>query len=77
MDLVCLGKKALFVPTPGQTEQKYLADYFYKKGIFLFRNQEDIDLLKDVPKALMFPGIHFAFDYSILNDRISKLLMKL
>ncbi len=27
MDLEILGKKALFIPTPGQTEQEYLAHY--------------------------------------------------
>ncbi len=34
MDLVVLGKKALLVPTPGQTEQEYLSRYLYDKGIF-------------------------------------------
>jgi len=28
MDLTKLGKKAFFIPTPGQFEQEYLADYF-------------------------------------------------
>ena len=28
MDLAALGKKALFIPTPGQTEQEYLAQLF-------------------------------------------------
>jgi UDP-N-acetylglucosamine:LPS N-acetylglucosamine transferase len=27
MDLHVLGKKATLIPTPGQTEQEYLADY--------------------------------------------------
>ena len=33
MDLAKLGKKAIFIPTPGQTEQEYLADYCMKKNI--------------------------------------------
>jgi predicted glycosyltransferase len=32
MDLDALGLKAILIPTPGQTEQKYLAEHFRKKG---------------------------------------------
>ena len=31
LDLAALGKKAIFVPTPGQTEQEYLADLFMQR----------------------------------------------
>lgn len=40
MDLAVLGKKAIFVPTPGQTEQEYLADLLHEKGIFYKISQE-------------------------------------
>lgn len=32
MDLVAMGKQAVLVPTPGQTEQEYLARYLLEKG---------------------------------------------
>ncbi|HEY6901378.1 MAG TPA: glycosyltransferase [Puia sp.] len=32
MDLVRLGKRAILIPTPGQTEQEYLGDYVSSKG---------------------------------------------
>jgi hypothetical protein len=32
MDLAALGRSALLVPTPGQTEQEYLAEYLSGKG---------------------------------------------
>jgi UDP-N-acetylglucosamine transferase subunit ALG13 len=32
MDLMRLGKRAIFIPTPGQTEQEYLGDYLAAKG---------------------------------------------
>ncbi|MCC6600508.1 MAG: glycosyltransferase [Crocinitomicaceae bacterium] len=32
MDIECLEKKALLIPTPGQTEQEYLARYLTSKG---------------------------------------------
>jgi len=32
MDLETLGKKAILIPTPNQSEQEYLADYLVNKG---------------------------------------------
>mgnify|MGYP002621850830 FL=1 len=40
MDLVKLQKKAFFVPTPGQTEQEYLAKRLKKQGIAPYSTQE-------------------------------------
>ncbi len=42
MDLVSLGKNALLVPTPGQTEQEYLALYHSEKGQFSSCKQDEI-----------------------------------
>lgn len=36
MDLAVLQKKAVFIPTKGQTEQEYLAKYFQDKGVAPF-----------------------------------------
>jgi predicted glycosyltransferase len=44
MDLIRMGKKALLIPTPGQTEQIHLAQYLHERGWFAFVNQNDIDL---------------------------------
>lgn len=44
MDLVCLHRTALLIPTPGQTEQEYLADYLSEKGFFEAQSQYQIDL---------------------------------
>jgi uncharacterized protein (TIGR00661 family) len=44
MDLVTIGKTAFLVPTPGQTEQEYLAIYLQEKGLFLFSKQKDFQL---------------------------------
>ena len=44
MDLAKLGKKAIFIPTPGQTEQEYLVENFMQKGICFAQNQSDFDL---------------------------------
>lgn len=57
MDLSLLEKKALLVPTPGQTEQEYLAALLHGRGVCLFRDQQCIDLANDIPQALRFPGV--------------------
>jgi len=44
MDYVALGKDAILVPTPGQTEQEYLADEFKKKKIFYSVAQKNFNL---------------------------------
>lgn len=44
MDIAALGGKAIFVPTPGQTEQEYLADVLEKRGVCVVQRQENFDL---------------------------------
>ncbi len=48
MDLVTLGKTALLVPTPGQPEQEYLAEYLSRQGYFTRVHQDELS-----EKALM------------------------
>lgn len=45
MDLVSLNKKAILIPTPGQTEQEYLAGRLKNNGLFCIRQQRNLDLL--------------------------------
>ncbi|GGC83728.1 glycosyl transferase [Flavobacterium lutivivi] len=44
MDLVKLNKKAFLIPTPGQTEQEYLARRLKKNGHFPYSKQEDFEI---------------------------------
>lgn len=50
MDLAALGKKAFFIPTPGQFEQEYLANSLSEKEIAPFCKQQDfsIDKLNEI-----------------------------
>jgi UDP-N-acetylglucosamine transferase subunit ALG13 len=43
MELVSLNCTALIIPTPGQTEQEYLAEYLSEKGWFYTVSQGEID----------------------------------
>jgi UDP-N-acetylglucosamine:LPS N-acetylglucosamine transferase len=54
MDLAVLKKKALIIPTPGQTEQEYLADYLSEKGMFLSCSQHDFNLPAALPELEAF-----------------------
>lgn len=47
MDLITLNRNAYLIPTPGQTEQEYLAKHLTEKGLFNYCNQKDFKL-KDV-----------------------------
>ncbi len=56
MELAELGKTALLIPTPGQTEQEYLADLHYRSGNFYAVQQRKLDLPRDIERAHHFPG---------------------
>lgn len=65
MDLAATGKKAILIPTPGQTEQEYLADLFARQNIFLVQKQEEIDLetgLERVAGTTGLPAGRFSTD---------------
>jgi uncharacterized protein (TIGR00661 family) len=56
MDIYALGKKAMFIPTPQQTEQEYLAKYHEKMGNFLYVNQNELDLTENLKLARKYKG---------------------
>ena len=44
MDLITLEKNAILVPTPGQTEQEYLAKFLSKKNAYKYQTQNRFNL---------------------------------
>ncbi len=58
MELVELGKKALLIPTPGQTEQFYLAQRVTDKKWFFCVDQNKLDLVRDINTAMSYPGLY-------------------
>lgn len=73
MDLVALGKKAILIPTPGQTEQEYLARYLMDKKIFFSIPQKNFDLLYAIEMTRNYPGMILRNDHKILRERIQAL----
>jgi len=56
MELIELGKKALLIPTPGQTEQIYLARRLMEKNWFYCVEQKDLNLLRDFEIVKNYKG---------------------
>lgn len=55
MDLVALRKKAIIIPTPGQTEQEYLGAYLHKAGIFYTVKQKGFEISRVLKISQQFP----------------------
>ena len=73
MDLAALNKRAAFVPTPGQTEQEYLAERCMKKGISYYEDQSNFNLKNVLEKGKMYSGFG-CLEGGGLEERIEKLL---
>lgn len=56
MELAELGKPALLIPTPGQTEQEYLAALHRRRGTYYSVSQNRLNLPRDLSIAAGHPG---------------------
>jgi uncharacterized protein (TIGR00661 family) len=56
MEMVELQKKGMFIPTPGQVEQVYLAKYYTERGWCYSVDQENLDLSAAVKVAMTYSG---------------------
>ena len=72
MDVVTLGKPAIFIPTPGQPEQEYLARYLMEKKIYFAMNQQDFSLIYALEMSKNFPGMMIRNDYKRLAECINE-----
>jgi uncharacterized protein (TIGR00661 family) len=78
MDMAVLGKKeVLLVPTPGQTEQEYLAERLRKLGWMNFQTQNVFNLDHAVNDIEAYNGILLQSDESLLNIQIKALIQSL
>jgi uncharacterized protein (TIGR00661 family) len=77
MELLSLQKKSILIPTPGQTEQEYLATHLQNQNKCLAFKQNEFDFNKAYKKAQTFP-----FSFSTVElfsednviSRVNKLL---
>ena len=74
MDLATMGKKAIFVPTPGQTEQEYLGRRLMEMEIAYCAPQNTFNLPQALDEARNYPGFTAADDNSLLETVIDRWL---
>lgn len=75
MDLFKMNKKAIFVPTPGQTEQEMLAVNFKTQKLFYSERQKNFDLANALALSEEYIGPSgVEIDNEILQKTIEKLL---
>ncbi|MNR64194.1 hypothetical protein D3C85_1867540 [compost metagenome] len=70
MDLAKLGKKAFFIPTPGQYEQEYLAIKLQEESLVPYAMQDDFTI-EDLSKVKSFKGLS-QFENTIDWDSLFK-----
>ncbi|MBX2904821.1 MAG: glycosyl transferase family 28 [Taibaiella sp.] len=79
MDLAAMSKRAVLIPTPGQTEQEYLAKHHKKRGAWYSAPHKDFDLNAGIAAALSGtfapPSIPGAFELHkpVLDEWLAKL----
>jgi uncharacterized protein (TIGR00661 family) len=79
MDLIALKKSAILVPTPGQTEQEYLATMLHQKAWFYSVSQSEFNLRSALASVhdCKVPDDIDLDDHGALQDAICKLNARL
>ena len=77
MDICKLKKKSILIPTPGQTEQEYLAYHLQKQGWCLTVSQQQFSLSESLQKAknfkYWFPDLNMEKYKEVLTDFLNEL----
>ena len=77
MDVIQLQKKSILLPTPGQTEQEYLARYLQQKKIAFCLQQNDFSLMPALERARNFPYHFITPDNNLLKKAVQALISKI
>ncbi|MBI4645625.1 MAG: glycosyl transferase family 28 [Bacteroidia bacterium] len=71
MDLIALQKKeAILIPTPGQTEQEYLAEYYKTRNFYYSETQNNFNLYKAMKEMNDYNPI---FDIKVRTSQMLKI----
>jgi hypothetical protein len=79
MELDALGRNAILVPTPGQTEQRYLCERLHAAGRFWMEPQDGFDLHRglDGLRTLSPPPPRRSGRQSLLDKELDSLVERL
>lgn len=76
MDLAVLGKKAIFIPTEGQTEQEYLAEMLSQKKHAVLCKQNTLDIENALKQLDSIDGFtQYETNLKVLESELDKLLI--
>lgn len=70
MDLITLGRTALIIPTPGQTEQEYLASRLSDRGLMTGVHQKSLDIKRAIPKLRIAENVTIKPGDDLLNREL-------
>jgi len=73
MDLLKLKQRALLIPTPGQTEQVYLAKHLSKQQWFVVQEQEQLNLKRDIAAVLSQNLVYPTLDFDAFKKAFADL----
>lgn len=74
MDMQALGKKVIFIPTPGQTEQEYLAAQLKNKGLAYYMHQNEFHLATALRESDKYTGLPPLPESYLLRDAVASIL---
>ena len=74
MEIAMMGNKAILIPTPGQTEQEYLAETLDKSGIYLACRQGNLNLKAAITEAERRAGLCIHQENKLLESAIKSLI---
>ncbi len=72
-DIATIGKKAIFIPTPGQPEQEYLARRLEGKGWYYYEKQDSFNLIRALARSEKYVFPASGRKISLLADLIKRL----
>jgi uncharacterized protein (TIGR00661 family) len=75
MDLSFIGAQAIFIPTPHQTEQEYLARSLKERMIVYSEAQSEFNLHRALERSASYTGLpRIMNDLAVLRDRLDHLI---
>lgn len=76
MDLATIGQRAILIPTPGQTEQEYLANYCAAQQWAPTYSQQNFQLYKALDDTAAYTGFPLppAYAHDVLPAHLRKIL---
>ncbi len=74
MDLAVMKKKAIFIPTPGQTEQEYLGNLYHQKKLHLCVKQHELNVAKAMEQTSEYSGFSDFSETELLSENVKEFL---